>query len=138
MRKGDDITTFTVPKVKTIRSLNLQEPLGPPRPVVVRTPWATWAQALTRSRIVPSLSSPTNHTVQETVLCEALKFPAKSPDHEIFTPSDRQIKPSKDRTFTSDEVQKAVVQRFRQRPKEFFVRWYTPICASMKRLPKYL
>ena len=33
MRKGDDLTTFTVLKVKKIRNLNLPEPLGPPRPV---------------------------------------------------------------------------------------------------------
>ena len=33
MRKGDDLTTFLVPKVKKIRSLNLPEPPGPPRPV---------------------------------------------------------------------------------------------------------
>ena len=33
MRKGDNLTTFIVPKVKKIRSLNLPEPLGPPRPV---------------------------------------------------------------------------------------------------------
>ena len=33
MRKGDDLTTFIVPKVKKIRSLNLPEPHGSPRPV---------------------------------------------------------------------------------------------------------
>ena len=33
MRKGDDLTTFIVPKVEKIRGLNLPEPLGPPRPV---------------------------------------------------------------------------------------------------------
>jgi hypothetical protein len=32
VRKGDDLTTFIVPKVKKIRSLNLPETLGPPRP----------------------------------------------------------------------------------------------------------
>ena len=30
MRKGDDLITFIVPKVKKIRSLNLPEALGPP------------------------------------------------------------------------------------------------------------
>ena len=33
MRKGDDLTTFIVPKVEKIRSLNLPEPQGPTRPV---------------------------------------------------------------------------------------------------------
>jgi hypothetical protein len=33
VRKGDDLTTFIVPKVKKIRSLNLPEPHGPPQPV---------------------------------------------------------------------------------------------------------
>jgi hypothetical protein len=33
VRKGDDLTAFIVPKIKKIRSLNLPEPLGPPRPV---------------------------------------------------------------------------------------------------------
>jgi hypothetical protein len=33
VRKGDDLTTFIVPKVKKIQSLNLPELLGPPRPV---------------------------------------------------------------------------------------------------------
>jgi hypothetical protein len=33
VRKGDDLTTFILPKAKKIRSLNLSEPLGPPRPV---------------------------------------------------------------------------------------------------------
>ena len=33
MHKGDDLTTFIAPKVKKIRSLNLPEPIGPPRPV---------------------------------------------------------------------------------------------------------
>ena len=34
VHKGDDLTTFIVPKVERIRSLNLPEPLGPPWPVV--------------------------------------------------------------------------------------------------------
>jgi hypothetical protein len=29
VRKGDDLTTFIVPKVKKIRSLNLPDPQGP-------------------------------------------------------------------------------------------------------------
>jgi hypothetical protein len=29
MRKGDDLTTFIVPKVEKIRSLNLPDPQGP-------------------------------------------------------------------------------------------------------------
>ena len=29
MRKGDDLTTFIVPKVEKIRSLNLRDPQGP-------------------------------------------------------------------------------------------------------------
>ena len=33
MRKGEDLNTFIVPKVKKIWNLNLPEPLGPPRPV---------------------------------------------------------------------------------------------------------
>jgi hypothetical protein len=33
VRKGDDRTTFVVPKVNKIRRLNLPEHLGPPRPV---------------------------------------------------------------------------------------------------------
>ena len=33
MRKGDDLITFIVPKLKKIRTLNLPEPLGLPRPV---------------------------------------------------------------------------------------------------------
>jgi hypothetical protein len=33
VRKGDDLTSFIVPKVKKIRSLKLPDPLGPPRPV---------------------------------------------------------------------------------------------------------
>ena len=41
MRKGDDLTTFIVPKVKNIRSLNLPEPLGPPRPVAGHL-YLTW------------------------------------------------------------------------------------------------
>ena len=33
VRKGDHLTTFTVPKVEKIRSFNLSEPVGPPRPI---------------------------------------------------------------------------------------------------------
>jgi hypothetical protein len=34
MHKSDDLTTFIVPKVVKIRSLNLLEPFGPPWPIV--------------------------------------------------------------------------------------------------------
>jgi hypothetical protein len=34
VRKGGDLTSFIVPEVKKIRSLNLPELQGPPRPVV--------------------------------------------------------------------------------------------------------
>jgi hypothetical protein len=34
MRKGDDLTIFTVPKVEKIQSFNLPEPFGPPQHVV--------------------------------------------------------------------------------------------------------
>jgi hypothetical protein len=33
VRKGDDLTTFIVQKVKKIRSLNFPDPQGPARPV---------------------------------------------------------------------------------------------------------
>jgi hypothetical protein len=34
VRKGDELTTFIVAKVEKIRSLNLPDSQGPPRPVV--------------------------------------------------------------------------------------------------------